>query len=37
MRKAVSALDSSRKDIDSFAAMTTLDDRVSFARMKAGV
>ena len=37
MHKAVSALDPSRKDIDSFAAMTTLDDRVSFARMKAGV
>jgi hypothetical protein len=37
IHKAVSALDPSRKDIDSFAAMTTLDDRVSFARMKAGV
>ncbi|MEE2628025.1 MAG: DUF5069 domain-containing protein, partial [Candidatus Latescibacterota bacterium] len=37
IRKAVSALDPSRKDIDSFAAMTALDDRVSFARMKAGV
>ena len=37
MRKAVDALDPSRKDMNSFAAMTTLDDRVSFARMKAGV
>ena len=34
---AVSRLDASRTDIESFAALTLLDDRVSFARLKAGV
>ena len=34
---AVSRLDASRTDIESFAALTLLDDKVSFARLKAGV
>lgn len=34
---AVSQLDASRTDIESFAALTLLDDKVSFARLKAGV
>jgi len=37
IRKAVGALDPRRRDIDCFAAVTELDDRVFFARMKAGV
>ena len=34
---AVSRLDASRTDIESFAALVLLDDKVSFARLKAGV
>ena len=34
---AVSRLDASRTDIESFAALTLLDDKVSFARLRAGV
>ena len=34
---AISRLDASRTDIESFAALTLLDDKVSFARLKAGV
>ena len=34
---AVSRLDASRTDIESFAALTLLDDKVSFARLKAGI
>ncbi len=34
---AVARLDASRTDIESFAALTLLDDKVSFARLKAGV
>ena len=37
LRNAVSRLDASRTDIESFAALTLLDDKVSFARLKAGV
>lgn len=37
VRKTVGALDPRRQDICCFAAVTTLDDRVFFARMKAGV
>ena len=37
LRNAVARLDSSRTDIESFAALTLLDDKVSFARLKAGV
>ncbi len=35
--KAVAQLDASRTDLESFAALTLLDDKVSFARLKAGV
>ncbi len=35
--KAIARLDASRTDIESFAALTLLDDTVSFARLKAGV
>ena len=34
---AVSRLDASRTDIESFVALVLLDDKVSFARLKAGV
>ena len=34
---AVARLDASRTDIESFAALVLLDDKVSFARLKAGV
>ena len=37
LHNAVSRLDASRTDIESFAALTLLDDKVSFARLKAGV
>ena len=37
LRNAVSRLDASRTDIESFAALVLLDDKVSFARLKAGV
>lgn len=37
VRKVVGTLDPRRQDICCFAAMTALDDRVFFARMKAGV
>lgn len=35
--QAIARLDASRTDIESFAALTLLDDKVSFARLKAGV
>ena len=37
LRAAIARLDASRTDIESFAALTLLDDKVSFARLKAGV
>ena len=37
LRGAIARLDASRTDIESFAALTLLDDKVSFARLKAGV
>ena len=37
VRKVVGALDPKRQDICCFAAMTALDDKVYFARLKAGV
>ncbi len=37
VRNAVGELDAGRQDICCFAAITTLDDKVSFARFKAGV
>ncbi len=37
LRNAIARLDASRTDIDSFAALVLLDDKVSFARLKAGV
>ncbi len=37
LRNAVSRLDAARTDIESFAALTLLDDKISFARLKAGV
>ncbi len=37
VRKVVGALDPKRQDICCFAAMTVLDDKVYFARLKAGV
>lgn len=37
LRAAIARLDASRTDIESFAALTLLDDTVSFARLKAGV
>ena len=36
-RKAVNHLDPKRKELGSWAALTALDDQVSFARLKAGV
>ena len=37
LERAVANLDPSRKDTETFASLTALDDNVSFARMKAGV
>ena len=37
LRKAVAKLDPSRTDIETFTALTVLDDTVYFARLKAGV
>ena len=37
LHKAVAQLDPSRIDIETFAALTVLDDTVYFARIKAGV
>jgi hypothetical protein len=37
VRSAVGNLDARRQDICCFAAITALDDKVSFARFKAGV
>ncbi len=37
LRAAIARLDASRTDLESFAALTLLDDKVSFARLKAGV
>ena len=37
LRGAISRIDPSRTDIETFAALTALDDKVSFARFKAGV
>ena len=36
MRRAIHSLDRSRTDINTFAALSLLDDKVSFARLKAG-
>jgi hypothetical protein len=37
LRHAVARLDSSRTDIQSFTALTQLDDQISFARFRAPV
>lgn len=37
LRNGVAQLDPSRTDIESFLAMTALDDKITFARLKAGV
>jgi hypothetical protein len=37
LRGAISRIDSSRTDIETFSALTLLDDTVFFARFKAGV
>ena len=37
LRQAIAKLDPSRTDLESFFALSALDDRISFARLKAGV